>query len=333
MCAAVSGGRKLQQAPIPRADVVVAQDGSGDYTTVGAAVAAAAGRRSGSGRYVIYVKAGTYAEYVTIGKDLVNVMLLGDGIGRTIITGSRSNGTGSSTFESATVAVEGAGFIGRGITFRNTAGPANQQAVALRSDSDRSVFYKCSFEGYQDTLYARVGAQFYRECDIYGTIDFIFGDAAAVLQNCNIYLRNPPNKVNTITAQGRTEQASKTGTVIHNSRVAAAPDLVPVQGSVKNYLGRPWKQYSRTVFMKTELGGLIDPAGWLPWNNDSFNWNTLYDAEYANTGPSSSTANRVKWPGYHVITTPSEAEQFAPRNFIDADSWLPATNVPYTPGL
>ncbi|KAL1565974.1 pectinesterase [Salvia divinorum] len=333
MFAAVSGDWELQQASIPRANVVVAQDGSGDFTTVGAAVAAAAGRRSGSGRYVIYVKAGTYAEYVTIGKDLVNVMLLGDGIGRTIITGSRSNGTGSPTIESGTVVVEGAGFIGRDITFRNTAGPANQQAVALRSDSDRSVFYKCSFEGYQDTLYARVGTQFYRECDIYGTVDFIFGDAAVVLQNCNIYLRNPPNKVNTITAQGRTNQTMKTGTVIHNSRVTAAPDLRPVQRSVKTYLGRPWKQYSRTVFMKTVLDGLIDPAGWLPWNNDPSNLKTLYDAEYANTGPGSSTANRVKWPGYHVITSPSVAEQFAPRNFIDADSWLPATNVPYTPGL
>ncbi|XP_042056414.1 pectinesterase 2-like [Salvia splendens] len=324
-----SGDLELLQSSIPRADLVVAQDGSGNFKTVGDAVAAAP---SGSSRYVIYVKAGTYVENVEIGENLVNIMLLGDGIGRTIITGNRSNVTGFTTTKSATVGVAGYGFIGRSITFRNTAGPENQQAVALRSDADHSVFYQCSFEGYQDTLYVNHQRQFYRNCDIYGTVDFIFGNAAAVLQNCNIYLRDPPHKINTITAQGRTDPNVKTGIIIHNCRVTAAPDLRSVQGSVKSYLGRPWKVYSRTVFMKTELDSLIDPAGWLPWDGN-LGLNTLYYAEYANTGPGSSTANRVNWTGYHVITSPSVAAQFAPGNFIDANSWLPATNVPFTPGF
>ena len=194
------------------------------------------------------------------------------------------------------------------------------------------MFYQCSFEGYQDTLFVNHQRQFYRNCDIYGTVDFIFGDAAVVLQNCNIYLRNPPNKINTITAHGRKESTQKTDIIIHNCNVTAAPDLRPVQGSVKSYLGRPWKVYSRTVFMKTELDSLIDPAGWLPWDGD-LGLNTLYYAEYANTGPGSSTANRVNWTNYHVITSPSVAAQFTPGNFIDANSWLPATNVPFTPGL
>jgi len=99
-------------------------------------------------------------------------------------------------------AVVGDGFIARDITVQNTAGAANHQAVALRSGSDLSVFYRCSFEGYQDTLYVHSERQFYRECDIYGTVDFIFGNAAVVIQNCNIYPRYPPNKTNTITAQG-----------------------------------------------------------------------------------------------------------------------------------
>lgn len=96
------GDRKLLQSSAPRANVVVAQDGSGNFRTVGEAIAAA-GRRSGSGRYVIYVRQGTYRENVEIGKDLRNIMLLGDGIGRTIITGSRSVDGGSTTFRSATV--------------------------------------------------------------------------------------------------------------------------------------------------------------------------------------------------------------------------------------
>ncbi|KAJ6338026.1 hypothetical protein OIU76_007658 [Salix suchowensis] len=122
-------------------------------------------------------------------------------------------------------AVVGDNFIARDMTFRNTAGANNHQAVALRSGSDFSVFYKCSFEGYQDTLYVHSQRQFYRECDIYGTVDFIFGNAAVVFQNCNIYARNPPNKTNTITAQGRTDPNQNTGISIHNCRVTAASDL------------------------------------------------------------------------------------------------------------
>ena len=153
-----------------------------------------------------------------------------------------------------------------------------------------------------------------------------------VFQNCNLYSRNPPNKINTITAQGRTDPNQNTGISIHNSRVTAASDLKPVQSSVKTYLGRPWQQYSRTVFMKTFLDGLIDPAGWLPWSGN-FALDTLYYGEYANTGPGSSTANRVNWKGYHVITSATEASKFTVGNFIAGNSWLPATNVPFTSGL
>ena len=229
-------------------------------------------------------------------------------------------------------AVVGDNFIARDITIRNTAGPNNHQAVALRSGSDLSVFYRCSFEGYQDTLYVHSQRQFYRECDIYGTVDFIFGNAAVVLQNCNIFARKPPNRTNTLTAQGRTDPNQSTGIIIHNCRVTAASDLKPVQSSVKTFLGRPWKQYSRTVYIKTFLDSLINPAGWMEWSGD-FALNTLYYAEYMNTGPGSSTANRVKWRGYHVLTSPSQVSQFTVGNFIAGNSWLPATNVPFTSGL
>ncbi|KAJ1383707.1 Pectinesterase, catalytic [Sesbania bispinosa] len=323
------GDRKLLQAssPASRANVVVAKDGSGKYTTVSAAINAAP---KSSGRYVIHVKAGIYNEQVEI--KAKNIMLVGDGIGKTIITGSKSVGGGTTTFRSATVAVVGDGFIAQDITFRNTAGAKNHQAVALRSGSDLSVFYRCSFEGYQDTLYVHSERQFYRDCNIYGTVDFIFGNAAVVLQNCNIFARNPPNKVNTITAQGRTDPNQNTGISIHNCRVTAASDLKPVQSSVRTYLGRPWKQYSRTVFMKTYLDSLINPAGWMEWSGN-FALSTLYYGEYMNTGPGSSTRSRVKWPGYRVITSASEASKFTVANFIAGNSWLPSTKVPFTSSL
>ncbi|KAK3009816.1 hypothetical protein RJ639_013941 [Escallonia herrerae] len=326
------GDRKLLQSSGARANLVVAQDGSGNYRTIKGALDAAA-KRSGSGRFVIHVKAGVYRENLDIGNKMKNIMLTGDGLRSTIITGSRSVGGGSTTFNSATVAVTGEGFIARGITFRNTAGPQNHQAVALRSGSDLSVFYRCGFEGYQDTLYVHSQRQFYKECYIYGTVDFIFGNAAVVLQNCMIYARRPMAQQKcTITAQGRTDPNQNTGIVIHNSRVMASSDLRPVLSSFKTFLGRPWKQYSRTVYIQTYLDNLVDAAGWLEWNGN-FALNTLYYGEYRNSGPGSSTGGRVKWRGYRVITNPTEASRFSVSNFIAGRSWLPATSVPFTAGI
>ncbi|KAL5744325.1 hypothetical protein ACOSQ2_027441 [Xanthoceras sorbifolium] len=327
------GDRKLlQTSSIITPNLVVAQDGSGNFRTIKEALDAAE-KRSGSGRFVILVKRGVYGENLDIGNKLKNIMLVGDGLRYTIITGSRSVGGGSTTFNSATVAVTGEGFIARGITFRNTAGPQNHQAVALRSGSDLSVYYLCSFEGYQDTLYVHSQRQFYRECYIYGTVDFIFGNAAVVLQNCMIYARRPMDaQKNVVTAQGRTDPNQNTGISIHNSRVMAAPDLKPVLSSFKTYLGRPWKEYSRTVFMQTYLDTLVDPAGWLEWDGN-FALNTLFYGEYKNIGPASSTTGRVNWLGYRVITSATEASKFTVANFLAGRSWLPATGVPFTSGL
>ncbi|XP_071724924.1 pectinesterase-like [Rutidosis leptorrhynchoides] len=324
--------RKLLQSTSIKVNVVVAKDGSGNYKTIKAALDAAA-KRSGTGRFVIRIKAGVYNENLDIDKKIKNIMLLGDGLRYTIITGSKSVGGGSTTFNSATVAVTSEGFIARGITFRNTAGPQNHQAVALRSGADLSVFYRCGFEGYQDTLYVHSQRQFYKECYVYGTVDFIFGNAAVVLQNCMIYARRPMSKQkNTVTAQGRTDPNQNTGISIHSSRVMASSDLKPVLGQFKTFLGRPWKAYSRTVFMTTYLDTLVDPAGWLEWDGN-FALRTLYYGEYKNLGPASSTSKRVKWGGYKVITSASEASKFTVENFIAGKSWLPATNVPFTSGL
>ncbi|CAH9137177.1 unnamed protein product [Cuscuta epithymum] len=309
------------------ADIVVAKDGSGNYKTVKEAVANIPKK---GGRIVIYVKAGVYNENVDV--NVNDVTLVGDGIGKTIITGNKSNGTGSSTFNSATFAVDGSGFIARGITFQNTAGVSNGQAIAARCYSDFAVFYQCSIEGYQDTLFYRSDHQFYRECDIYGTVDFIFGAGVAVFQNCNIYVRNPgPNKVNTITADGRDDKNRVGGISFQNCVVTAAPDVkFSDLATVKTYLGRPWRNYATTVFMQTFLDGLIDPAGWLAWDAPL---DTVYYGEYENYGMGASTARRVSWGGYHVINDAAEASKFTVEKLIDGDSWLPAISIPYTSGL
>ncbi|KAM0949114.1 putative pectinesterase [Dioscorea sansibarensis] len=120
-----------------------------------------------------------------------------------------------------------------------------------------------------------------------------------------------------------------TGISIHDTVVAAAPDLKPVQGSFRTFLGRPWKQYSRTLFMKTSIGGVIDPAGWLEWDGD-FTLTTLYYGVYMNSGDGAGTGGREKWPGYRVITAVSGTAKFTVKNFLAGDSLIPSTKIPYT---
>ncbi|XP_071734317.1 pectinesterase 2-like [Rutidosis leptorrhynchoides] len=317
-----------------KADIIVSQTTGSRFRTIQSALNFAAGLNRGTKRYIIYIRKGVYRENLEIGNNLNNIMLIGDGVKYTFITGSRSVAGGFTTYSTATVGVDGNGFIARGITIQNTAGPANKQAVALRTSSDLSVYYACSFEGYQDTLFVLAQRQFYKTCYIYGTIDFIFGNAAVVFQNCMIMARRPlKGQSNVITAQGRDDPFQNTGISIHNSRVMAAPDLMPVVNTVRTYLGRPWQEYSRTIYMKTFLDSHIDPLGWSPWDNTNFAQKTLVYGEYACFGPGSSTTNRVKWPGYQVITSVNVASQYTVDKFIAGRSWLPAIGIPFTLGL
>ncbi|KAL8539593.1 hypothetical protein ACS0TY_001268 [Phlomoides rotata] len=319
-----------------RANVVVAQDGSGRFGSIQEAInfAVNVSESVGKERVVVYVKKGVYTENILVDRSMENVMLVGDGVRHTVITGNRSASSGFTTYSSATVGVDGSGFIARGITFRNSAGAEGGQAVALRSASDLSVFYACSFEGYQDTLFTHAQRQFYKSCYIYGTVDIIFGNAAVLLQNCVIYIRKPlDGQANMVTAQGRGDPFQNTGISIHSCRVVAAPDLNPVVGSFKTYLGRPWQEYSRTVIMKSYLDDLVDPQGWSKWGDSDFALTSLYYGEYQNFGPGAPTENRVTWPGYHIIMTAKEAGPFTAAILIAGRQWLPATGVPFTIGL
>ncbi|KAK4482162.1 hypothetical protein RD792_009303 [Penstemon davidsonii] len=325
--------RRLLQSAVNRTrfDLVVAKDGSGNFTTINEALSVAP--NNSNTRFVIYIKTGAYYEYIELERRKMNIMFLGDGIGKTLIKGNRSVVDGWTTFRSSTVAVVGNGFIAKGITFENYAGPSKHQAVALRSGADFSTFYQCSFVAYQDTLYVHSLRQFYRECDVYGTVDFIFGNAAVVFQNSNLYARLPnPNQRNIFTAQGREDPNQNTGISILNCKIAAAADLIPNITQFRTYLGRPWKQYSRTVFMYSNMESVVHSSGWLEWDGD-FALSTLYYGEYMNRGPGSNTSGRVTWPGYRVINSSIEASQFTVGNFIQGSQWLPATGVPFFPNL
>ncbi|GAA0159623.1 esterase [Lithospermum erythrorhizon] len=316
--------------------VVVSQDGTGNFTTITQAVDAAPNNTNGSnGYFLIYVMEGVYEEYILIAKNKKYLLMIGDGINNTIITGNHSVIDGWTTFNSFSFAVVAQGFVAVDMTFRNTAGPSKHQAVAVRNGADLSTFYRCSFEGYQDTLYVHSLRQFYRECDIYGTVDFIFGNAASLLQNCNIYPRLPlPGQFNAITAQGRTDPNQNTGISIHNCTIRATDDLSLASTSskpVSTYLGRPWKEYSRTVYMQTFLDNVVHSKGWHEWSGD-FALNTSYYAEFDNTGPGSNFSGRVTWPGVHFINS-SDAANFTVSSFLVGDDWLQQTGVPYSSGL
>ncbi|KAJ3692262.1 hypothetical protein LUZ60_012612 [Juncus effusus] len=314
-----------------RADIIVSKDGNGTYKKISEAIKAVPDYNAR--RVVIYIKAGRYDENLKVGRKKTNVMFVGDGKRKTIIAGSRSVWDNYTTFHTATFAAIGSGFIMKDLTVQNWAGPERHQAVALRISADHSVVYRCNIIGYQDTLYVHSQRQFFRECDIYGTVDFIFGNAAVVLQNCSIWARKPlENQKNTITAQNRKDPNQNTGISIHASRIVATSDLDAVKSNYSTYLGRPWKLYSRTVFMMSYMADHINPKGWLEWN-DTFALDTLYYGEYMNKGPGGSVDKRVTWPGYKVIKSQAEADKFTVSQFIYGSDWLPSTGVTYSSGL
>ena len=225
--------------------------------------------------------------------------------------------------------VKGDNFMAQNLSFENSAEPQNGQAVAILDRAKFTTYFQCRFLSFQDTLYTKGINQFFKNCDIYGTVDFIFGDGLAVFQDCNIYARLPLNEI-TVTAQSKDQSWLKSGFSFQNCTVTVSPEIASRKADVKIFLGRPWRQYSTVVFMESFLDDNVQPQGWELWEGVPIN--NLFYAEFNNRGPGADTTHRVNWPTFHILNK-QLARNFTVENFINGSDWLPETHVPFRTGL
>lgn len=261
----------------------VAKDGTGDFTFIQDAINAMRGFPLAP--ITLYIKNGVYKEKILLPANNTDVTFIGESVDSTIITFSDYSGDGvHGTFSSYTVKISGNRFVAENITFANEAGRVGQ-AVALFVDADQVVFRNCKFLGNQDTVYTggENTRQYFFQCYIEGTTDFIFGPATAVFDRCHIHA-----KTNSYITAANTPKGKKYGMVFLDCRITTDPSVT------KLYLGRPWRAYSNTVFLRCELPAPIAPAGWDNWGNPE-NEKTVTYAEYRNTGPGAITDKRVAW--------------------------------------
>jgi pectinesterase len=290
----------------------VAKDNSGDYKYIQDAIDAM--RVFPLKPITLYIKNGVYNEKIELPETNVDVRFIGESVDSTIIVFNDYSGRGKlTTFTSYTAKISGNRFFARNITFKNSAGPVGQ-AVALYVDSDKAVFKNCRFIGDQDTIFAsgESSRQYFSDCYIEGTTDFIFGPSTALFENCIIHC-----KANSFITAANTPHGKPFGFVFRNCTITAHPSVTEL------YLGRPWRAYAKTVFLNCQLPPPIVQAGWSNWDNPE-NEKTVSYAEYKNAGAGANTMKRVKWSKQ---LTDAEAKQYTAETiFATQNATVPSDN-------
>jgi pectinesterase len=278
-------------------EMTVAADGSGNYTTIQSAIDAC--KSFPDKRITIHVRNGVYHEKVVVPACNNRLSIIGESSEKTIISygdffGKINRGR-NSTFYTYTLLVEAEDFCAENLTIENTAGPVGQ-GVALHVSGDRCVFRNCRILGNQDTLYTDGlnSRQYFTDCYIEGTTDFIFGASTVLFDKCTIC-----SKSNSFISAASTPYGKSYGYVFLNCR------LIATEGVTKVYLGRPWRDYAKVVFMNCELGAHIVPAGWSNWSGTSRDKTAFY-AEFGNTGQGADNSQRVEWS--HQLTKSQASE-------------------------
>ncbi|ONK65281.1 uncharacterized protein A4U43_C07F35520 [Asparagus officinalis] len=297
----------------------VACDGTGVYRSVQEAVNAVP--LHNRARIIIQISPGLYREPVHIPKTKnfitfaalkpETTVISWDNTATKIQHHQESRLIGTGTFGCGSVIVEGEDFIAENVTFGNSAPKGSGQAVALRVTADRCAFYNCRFLGWQDTLYLHYGKHYLRDCYVEGSVDFIFGNATALLEHCHIHCKSE----GFITAQSRKSSQETTGYVFLRC-------VITGNGSSSYmHLGRPWGPFGRVVFAYCWMDACIKPVGWNNWGKAENERNACF-YEYKCSGPGSCLTRRVAWCRELVDV---EAEQFLAHQFIDpepARCWL-----------
>lgn len=267
-------------------DFVVAADGTGDFTTVQEAFDAVP--NFSRERVVIYIKKGTYKEVLTLPKNKVNVTIIGESASEVILTfdnyASKINpdtGEAYGTSGSSSSFIYGEGFYTKDITFENSAGPVGQ-ALAIYIGGDKAVFVNCRFLGYQDTMYGGRVRQYFKNCYIEGSTDFIFGPSTAFFDQCQLHTKGG----SAITAAS-TEPYVNYGYVFKDCTITGT-------GKHITTLGRPWRPYAAVAFINCKMSDAIKPEGWNNWGNTD-NESTARYVEYKNTGEGAAPNKRVAW--------------------------------------
>lgn len=301
--------------------LTVAKDGSGNYQTIQEAINAV--RAYSPEPVSILVKNGVYEEKVVIPSWVTNLSIKGESRDQTIISYNDYSGklmakgddtivnkTKFSTFNSYTVWVQGNDVQIENLTIRNTAGRVGQ-AVALHVDGDRFVIRNCNLLGNQDTLLTAGDSsrQYYVDCYIEGTTDFIFGPATAVFRNCTIR-----SLTNSYITAASTPKWKPFGYVFLDCR------LIANEEAQKVFLGRPWRPYARTVFIRCDMGKHIRAEGWDNWRNPE-NEKTAFYAEFESRGEGAASDKRVPWSKQ---LSRKEAKQYTLKKiFAGTTQWTP----------
>ncbi|CAK8538205.1 unnamed protein product [Lathyrus sativus] len=296
-------------------NVIVSKDvRSGNYTRVGEAIRNAPDFSQKP--YTIQVLAGIYQEYILIPSTKINIHLFGDGPNHTIILANQNG---------STIDIRGEGFMAQNIGFINSAGLDANAVVAIRNEANKNIFFQCSLQGFQDTLWVIFGIQFYKNCDIYGTVDFIYGNATTVFQDCMIYTRY--RQFVTFTAQSRESPYEKTGFTFQRCSFTMSHEDVEGKSEVRATLGRPLRNYSSVAILQCYIDSMVDPRGWEEMSGQGTD-NVTY-VEFENVGPGSNTDCRVEPHGVRVLGNHNQTLVFTASYFLDADSWIPTRGVPY----
>lgn len=320
-------------------DIVVAPDGTGNFSSIQKAIDAAPSNSSRP--TVIYIKRGLYnSEKLIVSPEKKNITLVGESREETIISyhiydctsgkcpaEDAAKWTGDNIRTSATLTIQGDGFKAENLTIQNTAGPVGQ-AQAITVQADKIVFINCNLKSYQDTIYLWTSADrtYFGNCLIVGRTDYIYGAGIGYFDSCEIRSWGG----GWITAPA-TPKSQSYGFVFHSCKLTYAANS-PRAGDdgVKFRFGRPWHEYPKVAWLYCEISEMLNPQGW----GDT--WSMSYAAtssdlhlyEYANTGTGADMSGRAAWAGLRSLTSSESLNYTVQKVMAGSDNWDPSAQAP-----